>query len=306
MRDGISNNVTQSLGNPEKSGLALSYLLGQKTQLSAEQKSKLRLAGLAHIVVASGYHLSIVVNIAKKRFGKISRFATSAGAVAMLLIYISITGFSPSMMRAGIIVLLSLWAWYFGRKFHPFRLLLYAAAITLLIDANLITNVAWQLSFASYAGIVFLSPLIVSFLYGEQKPHYFSSIIIASISAQIFCLPLNIFYFGSISGLAIVSNVLITPTIPIVMLLTSVVGIMNAAPIVFILLKLLDFQQMIIDWISTIPWANLELASNDARVFLLYIIIVIIIALLKWRSGYQYAPGYRVERLPDYDKIYTC
>ena len=306
MRDGISNNVTQSLGNPEKSGLALSYLLGQKTQLSAEQKSKLRLAGLAHIVVASGYHLSIVVNIAKKRFGKISRFATSAGAVAMLLIYISITGFSPSMMRAGIIVLLSLWAWYFGRKYHPFRLLLYAAAITLLIDKNLITNVAWQLSFASYAGIVFLSPLIVSFLYGEQKPHYFSSIIIASISAQIFCLPLNVYYFGSISGLAIISNVLITPTIPIVMLLTFVTGIVNIVPIVFVLSKLLDFQQMIVDWISAIPWANLELASSDARVFLLYIIVGILIVLLKWRTGYQYAPDYRVKPPPDYDKIYTC
>lgn len=298
VRAAFSRSVQMQIDNEEQSNLALSFLTGQKNLLTEDQKNKLRLAGLAHVVVASGYHLSLVVGFAKKLFGKISRFATFGSAALMLVLYISITGFSPSMARAGLITFFSLWAWYFGRKFHPARLILYAMAITLFLDTSYINNLAWQLSFASYSGIMFLTPLITKFLYGDKKPGYFASLIIASISAQIFCLPITLYNFGVLPVLALLANVVITPTIPIVMLGTFVLGILPLPPIVFVVKQILAFQLFAIDAIANQPWAGFDFGAGQPLVFLAYLPIVGLALLLKWRTGHSFRPSY--------GKIYAC
>lgn len=298
LRDIFSQSVIEQIDNEEQSNLALSYLTGQKTLLTEEQKRKLRLAGLAHVVVASGYHLAVVVGLAKKYLGKISRFACAAGALLLMTIYISITGFTPSMTRAGLMTALSLWAWYYGRKFHPARLILYVMALSLIYDSSLIMNLAWQLSFTSYAGIIFITPVLIRFFYGEKQPGYVANIIIASISAQLFCLPFTLYYFGAIPLLALIANVLVTPAIPFAMLGAFLLGITRIPPLIFVTKQILCFQLWIIDGIAAIPWASIEFETENPLVFLVYVPIVVLVLLLKWSTRYSYRPSYA--------KIYTC
>ena len=298
LRDIFSESVITQIDNEEQSNLALSYLTGQKTLLTEDQKRKLRLVGLAHVVVASGYHLSVVVGLAKKYLGKISRFATLSGALLLLTIYISITGFTPSMARAGLMTTLSLWAWYYGRKFHPARLILYVMAISLILDSSYITNLAWQLSFASYSGIIFITPLLTEFLYGDKKPGYVASLIIASISAQLFCLPFTLYYFGSFPILALVANVLVTPAIPFAMLGTFLLGITHLPPLVFLTKQILAFQLAVINYLAAIPWASIDLGTENPLVFLSCIPILALLLLLKRVTRYSYRPSYA--------KIYAC
>ena len=292
LRNLFSQNVTNSIQDPDQNSLALSYLTGQKNLLSEEQKQKLRLVGLSHVVVASGYHLSVVVGLAKRLFRKISRLAVFGGATIFIIAYISVTGFSPSMVRAGFIAMLSLLTWYFGRKMHPVRTIIYAMAASLIIDPNYITNLAWQLSFASYAGIIIFSPVLTTYLYKDEKPGYFASLIIASISAQLFCLPFTIYNFGSIPCLALVANILVTPTIPIVMLLTFLVGITNFHAIAFIASKLLAFHLGVVDWLSSFSWASLEVPTANPFYFLLFLPILVVLYILKKRTNYSYRPSY--------------
>ena len=72
LRDWFSQKISRQIPEPESS-LGLSYLLGMKTGLPDELNENLRIVGLVHIVVASGAHLSILVEIARKVFGKFSR-----------------------------------------------------------------------------------------------------------------------------------------------------------------------------------------------------------------------------------------
>ena len=297
-RDAISENVIRLMDNEEQSNLALSYLTGQKNLLTEQQKANLRLAGLAHAVVASGFHLSVVVSFAKKIFGKISRFATLAGATLLLIIYMSVTGFSPSIARAGLVTFLSLWAWYYGRKFHPVRMLIFVAALTLLINPDNINNLAWQLSFASYAGIILMTPLISKYLYGEKPPPFLANLIIACISAQLFCLPLTLYAFGSISLLALLANILVSPTISFVMLSTLLAGITTFTPFAFIASQLTQFHLNVINFIANIPWATIEFESNNPATFLLYLPILACLLILKYFTKHSYRPSYA--------KIYTC
>jgi competence protein ComEC len=147
-------------------------------------------------------------------------------------------------------------------------------AISLLLDPSYITNLAWQLSFASYSGIIFITPLIVCFLYGDKKPGYFANLIIASISAQLFCLPFTLYYFGSVPVLALVANVLVTPAIPFAMLGTFLLGITHLPPLVFLTKQILAFQLAVIDYLAAIPWSSIDFDANNPLVFLSYVPIL--------------------------------
>ena len=131
-----------AVNNEERSNLALGYLVGEKGHMSEEFNEQLKRVGMSHAVVASGFHLAVFINFAKKYFKKLSRLFALFGALIFLSIFISIAGFSPSLVRAGLVTILSLFAWYFGRRFHPGRIILYTASLSLIINPSYISNLA--------------------------------------------------------------------------------------------------------------------------------------------------------------------
>ena len=129
VREWFSNGAREAIPEPQVA-LGMGFLTGQKSALSEELSESLRIAGLTHIVVASGYNLTILVRLARRLFGKHSVFASFWSAAGMIAAFVSVTGLSPSMTRAGLVSGLSLVAWRYGRVFHPLVLLPLAAAIT--------------------------------------------------------------------------------------------------------------------------------------------------------------------------------
>lgn len=101
-RDWFADGIREGVREPEAS-LGSGFLLGQKTALPEKLDQELRLLGLTHIVVASGYNLSILVRYGRRLFSRISRFTGLAASSAMVLGFANITGFSPSMSRASLI-----------------------------------------------------------------------------------------------------------------------------------------------------------------------------------------------------------
>ena len=104
---------------------------------------------------------------------RVSRYTAAISGVAMTLTFIGITGISPSMMRAGLVSLLSLIAWYYGRKLNPIVLLFFTAAISIMVQpAYIWGDVGWMLSFASFAGVMLFAPVLQAYFYGETPPGY--------------------------------------------------------------------------------------------------------------------------------------
>lgn len=304
IRRAFSNRIGQ-LFDEQESALALGYLVGEKSGMSEELQAAIRIVGLSHMVVVSGYHLGLIVGLVKRIFRKVSRAAIIIGSSVIVLFFVSISGMSASMMRASLMTLLSLFAWYFGRKFHPVRLLIYVAAISLISAPRQMFSVAWQLSFASYAGIIFIAPVLMQFLYGKKrKPGYIASSIIASISAQMCCLPISIYSFGAVSLVGILAILTTSPTIPIIMLLTTLGAIIP--PVAFLAKPLIDFNLFIISTFSQNSWAVFDLPVNDPRIFLVYIPVIIIFIWLKRRTKYDFRPRYTLEKSREYGKIYSC
>lgn len=225
IRDGLATQIREYIPE-EEAGLALGYLLGIRGGVGDEFEETLRTVGLTHIIVASGTHLSILVEFARKIFGRFSRFSSLFFALFFVAVFVGITGMTPSMTRAALVTFLSLVTWYFGRKFEAWRLLLIAVALTLLVAPMNLLDLAWLLSFASFAGIMLLAPALMRFFFGtKKKPNFIGETILASLSAAVLCTPILIYFYGSVSLISIFANVLILPTISVVLGLTLAVGL---------------------------------------------------------------------------------
>jgi len=293
-RDWFADGIRTSVGEPEAS-LGSGFLLGQKTALPEKLDNELRLLGLTHIVVASGYNLSILVRYARRLFMKISRFTSVAVSGLLVYGFANITGFSPSMTRASLITGLSLAAWYYGRKFHPVVLLSFSAAVTILINPSYAWgDIGWLLSFMSFVGVIILSPLIHAYFWGAQKPGNIRQVFIETLSAQLLTLPLIMYVFGQYSPLALLANVLILPLIPLAMLLTFVAGIGGvfissvALQIGWPAETLLRYMTRVVDYLARQPLAGQEISLPIEGVLFGYSLLLILAVFLWRRTKYQF------------------
>ena len=225
LRDWFASKVRQSLAEPQAS-LGIGYLVGQKSALPNDLYDALQISGLTHIVVASGYNLTILVRFARRAFAKVSKFTSTISALTMIVSFVAVTGLSPSMSRAGLVSILSLVAWYYGRKFNPIILITLVAAITVAWSPSYAWgDIGWLLSFASFLGVIILSPLLHKYFFGEKEPGTVRQILGETISAQLVTLPIILLAFGKLSTVALLANLLILPFIPLDMLLTFVGGL---------------------------------------------------------------------------------
>lgn len=296
-RETFANSVTDTLGGDEAK-LGLAYLVGMKDGLDKGTQEMLKAVGLTHLVVASGTHLSIIAEFFKKRFGKISRFAGLLFSLVFIFMFGQIIGWTASITRAVIVSTLSLLSWYYGRKIDAWRIIFIAMAVTLMIDPLYIVDLGWQLSFASFIGILIIGPMLTEIFYGRRRPGKkepsrpgkIAEMFFASISAVLLCAPILLYYFGSLSLISIVANLLILPTIAVAMGLTFLTGLVGFLPsfflfgwMRFVVTKvtrlLLDYHLFVMEFFAKQTAFIITIEKYNALVFLLYAPIIVAVAV---------------------------
>ncbi|MCL1929805.1 ComEC/Rec2 family competence protein [Candidatus Saccharibacteria bacterium] len=225
LRDSFGEKLREVIKAPE-ADLGMGILAGQKRALPNLLSEAFMAAGLTHIIVASGYNLTILVRFARRLFAKISRFAATSGAIILVLIFASVTGFGPSMIRACLVTMLSLFCWYVGRKMHPVTLLCIVAGITALINPYFVWGDAgWYMSFGAFAGVIIVSPLLQNYFWGDKKPSWFRQIFIDTMCASLITMPVIAFFIGNFAPFGLLANLLVLPIVPFTMLLTFLASI---------------------------------------------------------------------------------
>lgn len=289
VRDWFADKIRLTITEPQAS-LGLGYLLGQKRALPEDLQQALVVTGLTHVVVASGYNLTILVRLARRLFMRVSKYLATVSASAMILSFIAVTGLSPSMSRAGLVSGLSLAAWYYGRQFHPLVLLPFAAAVTVLIDPTYAWNdLGWQLSFTAFGGVMILAPLLQRYFFGNTEPGMVRQILGETVSAHIATLPILVLAFGQFSNVAIIANLLVLPFVPLAMLLTFIAGVgvivaPSLAGIVGLPAQwLLTYMTTIIQYFAGLDWAQTALTITPWIVVVAYGVIVGFCVYL-WRA----------------------
>lgn len=289
VRDWFADNVRQHVVDPQAS-LGIGFLTGQKSALPQELAEALRIVGLTHIVVASGYNLTILVRMSRRLFSRVSKYTSALTSSLMIVSFMMVTGLSPSMTRAGLVAGMSLFVWYYGRNFHPLVLLPFTAMITVVMNPSYVWgDLGWQLSFAAFAGVMILSPLMQRYLFGEKEPGVVRQILGETVAAHLATMPIIAINFGLLSNVAIFANLLVVPLVPIAMLLTFIVGLsailgltLVAGVVAIPTDWLLSYMVEVARFCSELTWAQSDM-SVDAGLWAVYVLGLLIWCLWMWR-----------------------
>lgn len=205
-------------------GFIKGILIGARSSLPQAAQDTLNSIGLSHVVAVSGYNLTIMVVLLQRLLRKKWLWGSLVLSLGLVWSFTLLTGGSASIVRAAIMATAFLVASYYGRPLSIFTCISLTAAITLLANpAAAIEDIGWQLSFLSLTGIVILTPIIQKAL--PKKTKLLSELIAVTLAAQIATIPYVLYLFGSYSLLALLSNFIVMPIIPLLMLVGFVAAL---------------------------------------------------------------------------------
>lgn len=197
---------------------AKALLLGDTADLDYETDTDLKISGIRHVAAVSGLHVSILFSL----IGMVTmrkRFLTALLGMPILCLFSALAGFTPSVTRACVMAGLMLLAALFDREYDGPTALAFSAMVMLMINPLVITSVSFQLSVCSVAGIYLFSPGIRKWLaafLGETKgrrskgllARWASGSVSLTLGAGILTIPLCAWYFGTVSLIGVVTNLL--------------------------------------------------------------------------------------------------
>jgi len=211
------------LGKALRSRLSLLYdagtaaflsalLTGDKGGLTAGCYAALSEAGMLHVLAVSGLHCGFLLSLVTGVFGNQRKRLLAAVAIPLLVFYALLTGGPPSVVRACIMWSFPLSAPLFRRESDSPTALTAALFLILLHNPFAAASASLQLSFASMAGLLWLTPKLYRAFPGDKKTGFLRRLIVsglfATAGALVFTIPLVAFYFNIFVLVAPLSNLL--------------------------------------------------------------------------------------------------
>lgn len=217
----LENIFKENLPEPSASLLA-GITLGSKSGMPEDVYEKFKATGTAHIVALSGYNISIIAwaVMGAMMFFMVARNISFWISLAVIVLFVLMTGASASVVRAAVMGVLVLIARREGRMYTAANALVFAGAAMVFLNPKILRfDVGFQLSFLATLGLIILSPKLEDKFKNAPEAFGTKEALIATLSAQIFVLPLLIYQFGYFSPIGILVNILILPAVPIAMFL---------------------------------------------------------------------------------------
>ncbi len=265
-------------------------VVGAKQSLGKKLLDDFRKTGIIHIVVLSGYNITIVVEAIMRFLSFIPKAASmSLGGVSIILFAIMVGG-GATVVRASVMALLVMLARATGRP-HDITIVLFIAGffMVLINPKILVFDPSFQLSFLATLGLIYLSPMIEKYFGFVPSKWQLREFAIATISTQIFVLPLLLYQMGEMSIVALPVNLLVLVFIPVTMFfgfLTGVVGFISGTlslPFAVISYVLLAYELKVVEIFASIPFAIINIKYFPLwLMFAIYVLYFILI--LKWQK----------------------
>ncbi len=276
---------------PEPLGsLALGLLVGQRNNLPDSFSDSLSRVGLTHIIAVSGYNLTIIVSFVRRLLKDRSKYQATVGAITLVGLFLMVTGSSASIVRASLVSLLSLWAWYYGRSIKPVVLLLVAACLTGAWNPLYVwSDVGWYLSFLAFTGVLVIAPILTERFFRRQ-PKLIGQTIIETMSAQLMTMPLIMYVFGRVSIVALIANLMVVPLVPLAMLCSVIVGVMGfVSPVLAGFASvparlLLTYMRDVVSVLAGLPFAEVRVSLELWHLLAGYTLCILILMTMRRKS----------------------
>jgi competence protein ComEC len=258
------NTLYRIIPAPE-SGLLAGILFGERSALSDTLEDQFRTVGLMHIVVLSGYNVSIIIKVVMKFLIFLPKHIRALFAVLGIITFALLVGAGPTVIRASIMAVFIVLADILSRRYIVERGLFVAGIIMVIINPKiLLFDISFQLSFLATYGLIVFSPWLEKSFQRLPKIFAIRDSAVATIAAQIMVAPLIIFTIGEFSLISPVVNVLVLFAVPYAMGFGFIASSLYllipvfAQPFSLITLYLLEYQLWIVEIFSNIPFAKIS------------------------------------------------
>ena len=271
---------------PRDATLAAGMLYGDAT-FTAKDKIKIRAAGISHIVAVSGANilfLLVLIRWIAYRLVRVRRFRQIADMIGILLIVV-LTGASSSVLRAGLMLVLYGSAWSFGRKASFSRMLLLTAVVLVMVEPRrLLFDAGFLLSCFACIGLLHAAqPRSLEPDASEQEGIVEKLELRATWYASVWTMPFQLWFFGGVSWLGLITNALVLFIVPWIQVLTVVTIILPVFSATTWMLRMcLDHIWMMVDWMSLYT-ANISVSAKEAFWMMLGSYVILTMMLIHKR-----------------------
>ena len=205
----------------DTAALMKALLTGDRREYYSDEAlySAMSTAGFSHVVAVSGMHVAFLVSVLGLLL--VRRRATALVGIPLIVVFMAMVGFPPSVVRAGVMQIMLLIAPLLRRENDPPTSLAAAALLLLLINPIAIASAGLQLSFAAVAGLLLLTPRVFAWLAYDAAGHSrlpkglwgrllhgVCASLAASLGALVFTTPLSALYFGFVPLYSVLTNLL--------------------------------------------------------------------------------------------------
>ena len=222
--------------NPEIRGFIKGVIFGDKSELEEETQDEFNENSTGHILAVSGLHVGFLYALLKFLTKKSRSKLSSALIISVLLMYGEMTAWSPSTVRATLVLGINLMAIYAKRTPDLLSSVSAAAMAILLWNPYMLFNSGFQMSFLAFLGLVFFATPLEHFV-GK----YFAPLFAIQISVA----PIIAFSYSRFNFISMIIN------IPIVYMASLLVPLCIISLCVMIVLGTLPgLLKIIVDLIS--------------------------------------------------------
>lgn len=275
----------------ESAGVIQALVTGNRVNLTDGFSASLERSGLSHTVAVSGMHLAFLAGMLRLLLPP-GRKSSAVGVILAVILFVLVSGSTPSILRAGIMIILLQLAPVFGRERDDATALSTALFLILLGNPYAITHVGLHLSFASVLGILLFSEKIQEKLTGlfQKEPKnlllFCCSSFSATFGAMVVTTPLVAYYFGNISLIAPISNLLTLSVISVTFAGGLIAGVLGqifpflGEIIAYILYPLVGYLDFTVGKLSQVTFAAITMESAYYRSWMWFSYLIFLIWLL--------------------------
>ena len=232
VRRGAGDLLANVLPEPE-AGLAAGILIGLRDRVDRSVAAEFTTAGVSHVVAISGWNIAIVAAAIAALAGRLGRRRRAVVTAIAIVTYICFAGASPSVLRAGAMAGVVLFARETGRAGRAAAALGWAAALLLLANPRLVGDAGFQLSTLATGGLIaWATPLTATLdrWTGGRAPAWLTESLGVSLAAQAATLPVVLASFGRLALIAPVVNLAVVPLVAPAMA-AGIVAMLGAAAV---------------------------------------------------------------------------
>lgn len=301
IRQYISDSLKTNM-NPKYAAVADAMLTGNQSDIDDETLLNFRYSGIAHLFAVSGFHLSLWTSALSVFLNKVlgkNKYIGNIVCILFVIFFMALTGFTKSVVRAGIMLIILLFGRIINYQSEPINSLFIAVTIILMINPFAVMSVSLQMSFLSTLGILILADPVThpvqklkdriksKFLYNTLSASYMTVMI--SIIASLFTMPVSAMTFGYVSIAAPLTNLLCMLPSQAVMILSGINVLTVKIPFIskplsFIGTLLTRYIISVTDKISSRNHSVMDTSSPTLQIILMTIIIIMAITLIIFRK----------------------